>query len=183
MPSTTRRNRRGDTPPPRTGSSETEVLRGFLDYLRTSIAAKVDGVPEPQARTAVVPSGTNLLGLLNHLTFVERWTPRTDRRHDRPLIHLGSAHAKVDSSCSPVRKAEGAEGRIELFTSSAGTGANELRLGPRVPSSGDIQGGRGGWMDGGGGPCQSLVGQLPSLPRRDVGIPDDHASDSASQHR
>ncbi|MEU6040738.1 DUF664 domain-containing protein [Actinomadura sp. NPDC047616] len=72
MSRTTRRNRRGDTPPPRTGSSETEVLRGFLDYLRTSIAAKVDGAPEPQVRTAAVPSGTNLLGLLNHLTFVER---------------------------------------------------------------------------------------------------------------
>ncbi|MFB7368843.1 DinB family protein [Streptomyces sp. NPDC056222] len=68
MRSTTRR----DTPPPRTGSNETEVLRGFLDYLRTSIAAKVDGAPEPQVRTAAVPSGTNLLGLLNHLTFVER---------------------------------------------------------------------------------------------------------------
>jgi hypothetical protein len=66
------RTRRRDTPPPKTGSSETEVLRGFLDYLRASIAAKVDGAPEPQVRTAAVPSGTNLLGLLNHLTFVER---------------------------------------------------------------------------------------------------------------
>ncbi|TGB16031.1 DinB family protein [Streptomyces sp. MZ04] len=72
MPSTTRRNRRRDTPPPPTGNSESEVLRGFLDYLRTSIAAKVDGAPEPQVRTAAVPTGTNLLGLLNHLTFVER---------------------------------------------------------------------------------------------------------------
>ncbi|WP_184503241.1 DinB family protein [Streptomyces botrytidirepellens] len=71
MPSDTRPNRHGDTPPPRTGSSEIEVLRGFLDYLRTSIAAKADGAPEPQVRTAAVPSGTNLLGLLNHLTFVE----------------------------------------------------------------------------------------------------------------
>jgi hypothetical protein len=67
-----RRNHGRDTPPPRTGSTETEVLRGFLDYLRASIAAKVDGAPEPQVRTAAVPSGTNLLGLLNHLTFVER---------------------------------------------------------------------------------------------------------------
>ncbi|WP_026411295.1 DinB family protein [Actinomadura oligospora] len=69
MPSTPRR---ADTPPPRTGGTEAETLRGFLDYLRTSIAAKVEDAPEPQARTAVVPSGTNLLGLLNHLTFVER---------------------------------------------------------------------------------------------------------------
>ncbi|MER6951344.1 DinB family protein [Nonomuraea sp. NPDC000554] len=75
-------SRRGDTPPPRTGSSEIEVLRGFLDYLRTSMAAKVDGAPEPQVRTAGVPSGTNLLGLLNHLTFVERSTFLGDKVTD-----------------------------------------------------------------------------------------------------
>ncbi|MEU5762962.1 DinB family protein [Nocardia sp. NPDC047648] len=69
MPTTKRRN---DTPPPRTASSEAEVLRGFLDYLRASIAVKVEDAPEPQVRMAAVPSGTNLLGLLRHLTFVER---------------------------------------------------------------------------------------------------------------
>ncbi|MEV6594786.1 DinB family protein [Streptomyces acidicola] len=69
-----RTSRRADTPPPRTGPGEVEVLRGFLDYLRTSIAAKIEGTPEPQARTADVPSGTNLLGLLHHLTHVESAT-------------------------------------------------------------------------------------------------------------
>ncbi|WP_454789929.1 DinB family protein [Mycolicibacterium lutetiense] len=69
----TSQHRRRDTPPPRTANSEAEVLRGFLDYLRTSIAEKVDGAPEPMARTFSVPSGTTLLGLLNHLTYVERW--------------------------------------------------------------------------------------------------------------
>ncbi|PSK98859.1 uncharacterized protein DUF664 [Murinocardiopsis flavida] len=71
MPTASRRTRRRDTPPPRTGSSEAAVLRGFLDYLRDSIAAKVADAPEPQVRTAGVPSGTNLLGLLTHLTCVE----------------------------------------------------------------------------------------------------------------
>ena len=69
----TSQQRRQDNPPPRTANSEAEVLRGFLDYLRTSIAAKVEGAPEPMARTSSVPSGTTLLGLLNHLTYVERW--------------------------------------------------------------------------------------------------------------
>lgn len=72
MPSSPRRDRRHDTPPPRTGGTESAVLRGFLDHLRTSIAAKVDDAPEPQVRTAAVRSGTNPLGLLTHLTFVER---------------------------------------------------------------------------------------------------------------
>ncbi|GAA0988223.1 DinB family protein [Nocardiopsis tropica] len=71
MPTLHRRDRRGDTPPPRTGGGEAEVLRGFLDYLRASMAAKVAGAPEPQVRSAGVPSGTNLLGLLDHLASVE----------------------------------------------------------------------------------------------------------------
>jgi hypothetical protein len=66
--------RRTDTPPPRTANSEADVLRGFLGYLRASIAAKVEGAPEPQVRTPAVPSGTNLLGLLTHLTAVESAT-------------------------------------------------------------------------------------------------------------
>lgn len=66
----TRRKR--DTGPPSTGPGEREVLIGFLDYLRGAIAAKAEGVPETQARVPGVPSGTNLLGLIKHLTYVER---------------------------------------------------------------------------------------------------------------
>ena len=65
---------RRDAPPPRTGDSEAETLRGFLDYLRASVAAKVEGVESVRARTPSVPSGTNLLGLLSHLTAVESAT-------------------------------------------------------------------------------------------------------------
>ncbi|MDM4721505.1 DinB family protein [Micromonospora sp. WMMA1363] len=46
---------------------------GFLDYLRDSIADKIADVPEPAVRTAGVPSGTSLLGLIKHLTTVERF--------------------------------------------------------------------------------------------------------------
>lgn len=95
MATSSRRLRRIDTPPPRTGNTETEVLRGFLDYLRDSMAAKVEGAPEPQVRTAAVPSGTNLLGLLNHLTCVERATflgaRITDWPHDLPRLPFDTA--------------------------------------------------------------------------------------------
>ncbi|WP_431727418.1 DinB family protein [Verrucosispora sp. TAA-831] len=67
------RARARDTGPAWTGADEKATLRGFLDYLRTSIADKVAGVDEPQVRTAGVPSGTNLLGLITHLTHVERF--------------------------------------------------------------------------------------------------------------
>ncbi len=56
-----------DTRPPRTCAEEKATLLGFLDHLRESIASKLDGVPEPQVRTAGVASGTSLLGLVKHL--------------------------------------------------------------------------------------------------------------------
>ncbi|MFK4083585.1 DinB family protein [Kribbella sp. NPDC020789] len=46
---------------------------GFLDYLRESVARKAEGAPEPAVRTAGVESGTNVLGLVKHLTAVERY--------------------------------------------------------------------------------------------------------------
>jgi hypothetical protein len=62
-----------DTRPPRTDADEKATLLGFLDYLRAGVAAKAEGVPEPEVRTAGVPSGTSLLGLVKHLTAVERF--------------------------------------------------------------------------------------------------------------
>nr|CAA9314464.1 MAG: Protein of unknown function DUF664 [uncultured Nocardioidaceae bacterium] len=89
---TTRPSRRQDNPPPRTGGDERDVLVGFLDYLRASIAAKAEGVPEPHVRTAGVPSGTNLLGLIKHLTSVERATFLGENVTDWPAtFHAGAA--------------------------------------------------------------------------------------------
>ncbi|MEU3405228.1 DinB family protein [Streptomyces sp. NPDC006670] len=62
---------RPDLRPPSLNAGEKETLLAFLDYLRESVLAKAAGVPEPAVRTAGVPSGTSLLGLLKHLTAVE----------------------------------------------------------------------------------------------------------------
>lgn len=43
----------------------------FLDYLRAAVVRKVEGLPDPVARTPMVGSGTSLLGLVKHLTRVE----------------------------------------------------------------------------------------------------------------
>lgn len=66
------RHGRRDTGPASTGPGELDVFIGFLDYLRAAVAAKADGMSQAQARTPGVPSGTNLLGLIKHLTHVER---------------------------------------------------------------------------------------------------------------
>ncbi|GIE94845.1 DinB family protein [Paractinoplanes rishiriensis] len=62
-----------DRKPPGLEADEKTTLAGFLNYLRDAIAAKVEGVPEPEVRAPAVPSGTSLLGLIKHLTYVERY--------------------------------------------------------------------------------------------------------------
>lgn len=62
---------RGDKRPPRVFADEKSTLLGFLDYLRDSVAAKTAGLSDAQARQALVPSGTSLLGLVKHLRAVE----------------------------------------------------------------------------------------------------------------
>lgn len=62
---------RGDVRPPGLDADERTTLLAFLDYLRDAVAAKAAGVPDGQARTPGVPSGTSLLGLVRHLTAVE----------------------------------------------------------------------------------------------------------------
>ncbi|MFF4859364.1 DinB family protein [Streptomyces rubiginosohelvolus] len=126
------RTRRRDTPPPRTGASEAEVLRGFLDYLRASIAAKVEGVPGPAARAAGVPSGTNLLGLLHHLTFVERATFLGDRVTDWP----STFHAAPEDGVADVvaRYREAVEEANAGLDGCADLGAPLPRAQPGKPS-------------------------------------------------
>ncbi|GGK21228.1 hypothetical protein GCM10011583_61470 [Streptomyces camponoticapitis] len=62
-----------DTKPPRADADEKTTLLGFLDYLRSAVADKATGLPEPQVRAPGVPSGTSILGLVKHLTAVERF--------------------------------------------------------------------------------------------------------------
>ena len=55
-------------------AAEIDQLREALDELTKSVLSKLDGLSEENARRSTVISGTNLIGLLRHLTFVEsRW--------------------------------------------------------------------------------------------------------------
>jgi uncharacterized damage-inducible protein DinB len=62
---------RGDLRPPSLNADEKTTLLTFLDYLRESVAAKAAGLSGAAVRTAGVPSGTSILGLVKHLTAVE----------------------------------------------------------------------------------------------------------------
>lgn len=62
-----------DHRPPRPAHGEKATLVGFLNYLRRAMVSNLEGAPEPQVRTAGVPSGTSVLGLVKHVTYVERF--------------------------------------------------------------------------------------------------------------
>ncbi|MFF1610458.1 DinB family protein [Amycolatopsis sp. NPDC058278] len=99
------RTRRRDTPPPRTGPTEKDVLRGFLDHLRAAVVAKAQDVPEPQVRTPGVPSGTSLLGLVRHLAHVERFMFLGEETADWPGTFRPRPDETVDSVVADYRAA------------------------------------------------------------------------------
>jgi uncharacterized damage-inducible protein DinB len=83
-------------PPP--AADELTTLRAFLDFFRASLAIKVEGLTDEQARAAsVAPSDLNLMGLVRHLADVERsWFQRVLLGLDTDPIWYGSAHPTGD---------------------------------------------------------------------------------------
>lgn len=49
----------------------TDDLRGYLQQSREAVVRSLDGLSEYDVRRPLVPSGTNLLGLVKHLTGIE----------------------------------------------------------------------------------------------------------------
>lgn len=60
------------TQPPYQGT-EKETLLGFLQYLRETVVLKCSGLDEAQMRATPTVSTMTLLGMLKHLTIVERY--------------------------------------------------------------------------------------------------------------
>jgi hypothetical protein len=50
-----------------------EYLHGALRYTRQTMLWKLEGLAEYDARRPLTPTGTNLLGLVKHLTITEAW--------------------------------------------------------------------------------------------------------------
>ncbi len=60
-------------PVPRVGTSEKDTVLAFLDFARHCLVKKTEGLDDEQLRRVLVPSGTSLLGLVQHVTDGERW--------------------------------------------------------------------------------------------------------------
>ncbi|MFH8384078.1 DinB family protein [Kitasatospora sp. NPDC018058] len=80
---------RTDTRPvPALTGGEREMLRGFLDFHRATLAMKCEGLTDEQLRQQSSPPSTlSLLGLVRHMAEVERtWFRKVINGEDIPLV-------------------------------------------------------------------------------------------------
>jgi uncharacterized damage-inducible protein DinB len=54
-------------------ADERETLGSMLDYYRETVVWKCSGMSDEDLRKAIVPSGWSMLGMVNHLAYVEQW--------------------------------------------------------------------------------------------------------------
>lgn len=111
-PSAKSTSKRKDSRPPQTAADEKSTLVGFLDYLRESIAAKAEDAPEPAVRTAGVASGTSVLGLVKHLTYVERFYFLGEDVRDWPATLKPGPEDTVDGVVAAYREAVGKANQV-----------------------------------------------------------------------
>jgi uncharacterized damage-inducible protein DinB len=84
------------------GDDESAVLLGFLAYHRAVLARKAEGVSDADAARAVLPpSQLTLLGLIRHMTDVERWWfRRVSQAEDVPDLFVQDEEWVVPSDAS-----------------------------------------------------------------------------------
>lgn len=71
-------------PVPDVDTSEIDTALAFLDFARECVLKKLDGLDEDQVRQVIVPTGTNLLGLVQHMIVGERYWFAHHVRGDDP---------------------------------------------------------------------------------------------------
>jgi uncharacterized damage-inducible protein DinB len=83
---------------PAFGLGERAMLEGWLDFHRDTLRWKCAGLDAAQLRTrSVPPSSMSLIGLVRHLTDVERtWFRRVLAGEDAPAIHWTDDHPEGD---------------------------------------------------------------------------------------
>jgi uncharacterized damage-inducible protein DinB len=89
-------------------AGEREMLRGFLDYHRATLALKCDGLSDEDLRRRSMPPSTlSLLGLVRHMAEVERaWFRRVINREDVPLVWSDAGDYQVAYDASTATRTE-----------------------------------------------------------------------------
>jgi uncharacterized damage-inducible protein DinB len=82
---------------PQPSADERVTLNEFLDYYRATMVLKLDGLTDEQAQVRLLGSDTSLLGLVRHLTEVERsWFRRKLRGENAPPEYYTEADPDGD---------------------------------------------------------------------------------------
>jgi uncharacterized damage-inducible protein DinB len=126
------------TGPPSFGT-EREMLRGFLDYHRATLAMKCDALTDAELRQQSMPPSTlSLLALVRHMAEVERaWFRRVFEDNDAPMVWSDEIdfQAAYDASAST---------RAEAFAAWEAEAANSRRI-EREAESLDLAGHQPRW--------------------------------------
>lgn len=112
-------------------TGEVEGLRAALDGQRAGVLRKLAGLSDADARRSTVDSGTNLAGLLQHLTFVEslwfeeRVAGGTAARGNRsmtvdPSVSLRTLRAEYRAACNASNEIIIALGDADALVTSNG---------------------------------------------------------------
>jgi hypothetical protein len=87
---------------------EKEVLHFSLDRHRAVVRWKLEGLDDEQLRRSMVPSGTNLLGMVKHLAAVEYgWFCETFGRDVEPMPFDGGTDPDADLRVEADETTEG----------------------------------------------------------------------------
>lgn len=84
-------------------ADEAEMLVAFLDWYRDTLLFKAEGLSDEQARTpSVPPSDLNIMGLIRHMSEVERnWFQRWFIKADAPSIYGSDDDPDEDRDMHP----------------------------------------------------------------------------------
>ncbi len=66
-------DRNDDEPTARSTPTEQELLLSHLRGARDALIWKVEGLDAQDRRRPMTPTGTNLVGLVKHMTWIEGW--------------------------------------------------------------------------------------------------------------
>jgi len=108
-------------------------LVSTLQSHRDAMLWKLDGVPEHDARRPLTPTGTNLLGLVKHLAYVEfgYWGPTFGREVPLPLPAWDDDAAPNDDMFAGAGESRAEV--LSLYRSSWGFGAETIARGLDAP--------------------------------------------------
>jgi hypothetical protein len=77
-------------------NDERTQLEAFVEEYRSALESTLDGLTEEQARSRLVPSATTLLGLLKHVTWMQRvWFEECIG--GRPRLEIGLVRSPEES--------------------------------------------------------------------------------------